>query len=39
LNEFQVLESKKPAVFTAGYDFAGGGGGSRTLEKPMITNG
>jgi hypothetical protein len=38
-NEFKVLENKKPAVNTAGYDFTGGGGGSRTQKKPMITNG
>jgi hypothetical protein len=38
LNESQATEKKKPPVITEGYDFLGGGGGSRTLKKPMITD-
>ena len=31
-NEFKVLENKKPAVNTAGYDFTGGADGDRTHD-------
>jgi hypothetical protein len=38
LNESQATEKKKPPVITEGYDFLGGGGGSRTLKNQMISN-